>query len=337
MADELNINTNTPDGTTDPGSNGDTTAEDKSGAKNTIQHTASASDDYIRRNTKSYKDLSYFIGGIDVTQQNLDQMTPYIPGISRLFFHTTPLFMQQGFKDLTDNFKSYIETGYKSVSGIEGLNAEFVQISGGFAEQSFENISKITDGSSAISVTLYEQTGSPVREFIETWLTGVRDPRSGIAHYHGLVKKPGDKDGTGSIDYAEKNHTGEFIFYDLDPTAHYLEYACMWAHCFPKGIDKQHLNYQSGSRDVVELNLEFSGTKYESRYINDIAIYYLMQEQLDFNYLNFNPNLDSIYTGQTDAKATNYDLDLTGKSSGIVTKDKDKDKVGMPAAMPADA
>ena len=317
MADELNINPNIPEGDGNPGSNGDTTTDTNAKPKETIQHSATADNNYIRRNTKSYKDLSYFIGGIDVTQQNLDQMTPYIPGISRLFFHTTPLFMQEGFKDLTDNFKSYIETGYKSVSGIEGLQADFVQISGGFAEQSFENISKITDGSNAISVTLYEQTGSPVREFIETWLTGVRDPRSGIAHYHGLVKKP---DGSGSVEYAEKNHTGEFIFYDLDPTAHYLEYACMWAHCFPKGIDKQHLNYQSGSRDVVELSLEFSGTKYESRYINDIAIYYLMQEQLDFNYLNFNPNLDSIYTGQKEDKAINYNLQLTGKSSGTIKK-----------------
>ena len=322
MATEINTEALNlrPEGDGNPGSNGDTesdTNKDAENAKNTIQHSASADDKYIRRNTKSYKDLSYFIGGIDVTQQNLDQMTPYIPGISRLFFHTTPLFMQEGFKDLTDNFKSHIETGYKSVSGIEGLQADFVQISGGFAEQSFENISKITDGSNAISVTLYEQTGSPVREFIETWLTGVRDPRSGIAHYHGLVKKP---DGTGSVEYAEKNHTGEFIFYDLDPTAHYLEYACMWAHCFPKGIDKQHLNYQSGSRDVVELSLEFSGTKYESRYINDIAIYYLTQEQLDFNYLNFNPNLDGVYKNATGNAATNYDLHLTDKSSGTVAK-----------------
>lgn len=316
MATEYDANTiTTPNGDGTPGSNGDTATEASGKNTETMQSaTISGHSDYIRKNTKSYKELSYFIGGIDVTQQNLDQMTPYIPGISRLFFHTVPRFMQEGFADITNNFKSYIETGYKAVSGIEGLQADFVQISGGFAEQTFENISKISDGSNAISVTLYEQTGSPVREFIETWLTGVRDPRSGIAHYHGLVQKPGVE---GGVPYAEKNHTGEFIFYDLDPTAHYLEYACMWAHCFPKGIDKQHLNYQSGSRDVVELNLEFSGTKYESRYINDIAIYYLIKDQLDFNYLNFNP----CYGENLDSKI-NFDLNLKGRSTGGTTSDQ---------------
>ena len=79
MADKLNINPNTPEGDGNPGSNGDTTTTTNAKPKETIQHSATADNNYIRRNTKSYKDLSYFIGGIDVTQQNLDQMTPYIP------------------------------------------------------------------------------------------------------------------------------------------------------------------------------------------------------------------------------------------------------------------
>ena len=125
--------------------------------------TAVSQTGYMKRNTKDYNDLSYFISGIDVTQQNLDQLTPYIPGVSRLFMHRTPLFMEVGFPNLTRNFKSYIETGYKSISGIDSLQADFTPIDGGFAAQSFENISKVTDGSNTITVELWEQTGSPVR------------------------------------------------------------------------------------------------------------------------------------------------------------------------------
>lgn len=268
---------------------------------------------YMKRNTKDYNDLSYFISGIDVTQQNLDQLTPYIPGVARLFMHRTPLFMEVGFPNLTRNFKSYIETGYKSVSGIDSLQADFTAIDGGFAAQSFENISKVTDGSNTITVELWEQTGSPVREYIETWMTGVRDPRSGIAHYHGLVETPNNSTGGSRVPYAEKNHTAEFVYYTLDPTAHYIEYACMWAHCFPKEVPKDHLNYASGNRDAVSMSIPFSGTKYESRYINDLAIYYLIADQLEYNYLNFNPDVSGL-----DANDIDYRLKLNTEKSGQV-------------------
>lgn len=275
--------------------------------------TAVTNTGYMKRNTKDYNDLSYFISGIDVTQQNLDQLTPYIPGVARLFMHRTPLFMEVGFPNLTRNFKSYIETGYKSISGIDGLQADFTTIDGGFAAQSFDNISKVTDGSNTITVELWEQTGSPVREYIETWMTGVRDPRSGIAHYHGLVETPGNSKDSNRVPYAEKNHTAEFVYYTLDPTAHYIEYACMWAHCFPKEVPKDHLNYSSGNRDAVSLSIPFAGTKYESRYINDLAIYYLIADQLEYNYLNFNPDVTGL-----DKNDIDYRLNLTTEKSGQV-------------------
>lgn len=247
---------------------------------------------YMKINRKNFNKFSYFIAGIDVTQQNLDQLTPYIPGISRIFMHRTPLFMEVAFEDMTSNFKSLVETGAKSIGGIGDVSVEFTPIEGGFNNQSFQNISKTTDDSNQLSFTLYEQTGSPVREFLETWVTGVRDPRSGIAHYHGAVETPEHTDLTKYVPYGEKNHTAEFIYYALDPTAHYLEYACMWAHCMPTTVPKDHYNYNSGDRDAIALNLTFNGTKYESRFINDIAINYIIKDQLEYNYLNFDPDFE---------------------------------------------
>ena len=274
---------------------------------------------YMKKNTKDYRTLSYFIAGIDVTDQNLDQLTPYIPGIARLFMHKEPVFMQVAFPTETDNFKSYIETGYKSISGIEDLNATAESIQGGWANQSYEVLTSVEDQTNTLTIGLYEQTGSPVREFLELWLTGIRDPRSGVAHYHGVVETPDRGTGTdqmpdygtyanmasfnGKIDdnglitggrqfyvpYCERNHTAEFVYYDLDPTAHYIEYACMFAHAFPKSVKKDHLNYSSGERSPVEMSVDFSVAKYESRYINDLAIHYLIKDQLEYNYLNFNP------------------------------------------------
>ena len=256
-------------------------------ATHSIQRMAKDSDygNYIRQNSKGYDSFKYFLEGIDVTDQNLDQLTPYTPGISRLYFHKVPKFMDQGFKDLTDHFRSYLETGYKSVQGIGNLTAESIDVEGGWANQKFSNISSVRDETDSITIELTEMTGSPVREFIETWLTGMRDPRSGVAHYHGQVETPTEE----GIEYCERNHTGEFIYVALDPTAQFIEYACLLAHVWPKNVPKEHLNYQSGQRDVVTMSLEFAATKYEGRYINDIAAYYLSKSNLKYNYLEFNP------------------------------------------------
>lgn len=310
--------------------------------------STSASDtatNFMKKNLKSYKDMSYFIAGIDVTDQNLDQLTPYIPGIARLFMHKEPIFMQIAFPTETDNFKSYIETGYKSVQGINDISASAEAIQGGWANQSYEILTSVEDQTNEITIALYEQTGSPVREFLELWLTGVRDPRSGVAHYHGVVETPqnatsgknnypndmsynelasiNDKANKIYVPYCERNHTAEFIYYDLDPTAHYIEYACMFAHAFPKNVNKDYFNYSSGERSPVETQVQFSVMKYESRYINDLAIHYLIKDQLEYNYLNFDP-LYKKYSAQgsydpthdiDDTSDINYNLNLDRNTS----------------------
>lgn len=268
----------------------DYNAEDYGGDEKSTIQTASTQDarKYMRRNTKNYDELSYFLSGIDVTDQNLDQMTPYIPGLSRIYFHKTPYFMQKMFPEMTNNFRSYFETGYKSVDGINDIDVEFNTYEGGWAGQQFSNISIAKETTDTITVSLYELTGSPVREFIETWISGVRDPRSGVAHYHGGVATPKNE----GIAYSEKNHTGEMIYVCLDPTARYIEYACMFAHVIPSKVPKSHLNYTAGNRQEVSLDLEFKVTKYESKYINTIAAWYLANDTLKYNYLDFNPAYD---------------------------------------------
>lgn len=264
---------------------------------------------FIKRNRKTYNKFSYFIQGIDVTQKNLDSLTPYVPGISRLFMHTVPAFMDKMFPDVTEAFKSYFETGYKSVTGIGNLTADPLTYEGGWAGQSFSNISAVKDDTDEITITLYEQTGSPVREFIETWMTGMRDPQSGVAHYHGAFDEFED------FEYGEKNHTAEFIFVDLDPTARYIEYACLFAHCWPTRIDKSHLDYESGSHNEVALNIPFKVTKYEGRYVNDLAWYYLSQQKLRYNYLDFKVFGNGEEPGPDNTSYT-LELDANGNTSG---------------------
>lgn len=250
--------------------------------------------DGINKNTKNYNRFSYWLQGIDVTQQNLDQFNPYIQGVSRIFLYHPPYLMEKMFPTETRNFKSYVETGYTKIDGIQDLTVDFVEFEGGFNGQKFSNVSTSRDETDTLTISLYEQSGSPVREFIETWISGVRDPRSGIAHYHGA-----------NIPYSEKYHTAEFIYYTLDPTAKKIEYACMFAHAFPTKVDKAHYNFEKGNRENVLLDVEFRVTKYESTYINQIAQWYLNIDRMKFSYLDFDPGIS-----QKDVKAA-YSLALT--------------------------
>ena len=218
----------------------------------------------VLKNTKSFENFSYFLGGIDVTHQNLDKFTPYIRGVSRIFLHKPPTFMNKLDSQMTKAFKTYLETGYKAVSGIADIDVEFTTFEGGFAGQNFQTVQLARDNTESVTISVYELAGSPIREYLDTWVTGVRDPRSGIAHYHGLCEKYFNGDTANGLPYAEINHTAEFIYTTYDPTGLALEYACMFAHCFPRRVPKDHLNYESGNRDNVQMDIEFSTEKYES-------------------------------------------------------------------------
>lgn len=142
---------------------------------------------YMVTNDGDYSKFSYFLTGVDVTSQNLDQMNPFIRGYARLFMYKKPYFMEKAFPDLTNRFKSYIETGFRSVSGIGDIQVDFTTFEGGYTGQKFETVQIATDQTDTVTIGLYEMSGSPCTEFLTTWITGVRDPRTGIAHYHGNV------------------------------------------------------------------------------------------------------------------------------------------------------
>ena len=259
-------------------------------AQHPIQSAHSSDlNNYMVSNEKDYSKFGYFLTGVDVTNQNLDQMTPFIKGYARLFMYRKPYYMEKKFPALTARFKSYIETAFRSVNGINDLSVNFTDFEGGYNGQRYSTVQTVTDDTDEITVGLYEMSGQPVTEFLTTWVTGVRDTRSAVATYHGAVKGPLDKDDPDKIAYGEQNHTAEFIYLVTDPTCKFIEYACMLAHCFPTKVDRDHFNYDTNSHDGAEIEASFKCTKYESRYINDLAAFYLSIDTLKWSYLDFDP------------------------------------------------
>ena len=254
----------------------------------------------IKSNTKAFDKFGYFLGGIDVTHQNLDQFTPYIRGVSRIFLHKAPAFMLERYPDMTRRFKTYLETAFTSVDGISDISVDFTDFEGGFAGQRYSTVMLARDETENITIQLYELSGSPVREYLDTWVTGTRDPRSGIAHYHGVIA---DK---GAEYYSEKNHTAEMFYVNMDPTAINIEYCCMFAHMFPTRVPKNHLNYEKGNRDNAQLDLEFKTAKYESPAINNIGAWYIANSAVNYNYLDFDPHVTVKGKGYTSSYTYDY-------------------------------
>ena len=251
----------------------------------------------IKRNTKDYDNFCYWLNGVDVTDQNLDQFTPYIQGVSRIFFYKIPPFLNHIMPKESMRFKHLVESGFTRIDGIQDTNVETVDFEDGFGGQKFRNVSLASNDTDTITISIYEQSGSPIREYLDAWVTGMRDIRSGFAHYHGaldereIINDKGEKEKQDGVLYGEKYHTGEFIYCTMDPTGRHIEYACMFAHAFPTKVPKSHLNYETRNRGNVLMDLEFAVQLYESPAINAIANYLVANSKVEYNYLKFTPNL----------------------------------------------
>jgi hypothetical protein len=108
------------------------------------------------------------------------------------------------------------------------------------------------------------------------------DIHTGLTHYNG-----------DPIAKSQANQTAEFIYVATDNTGEAVEYACLFANCFPKNIKNAQFNYTSGTHELVEYDIEFSCVKYESLQINKVAQSLLNRYKLLANSLNFYSGIKS--------------------------------------------
>lgn len=233
----------------------------------------------IKRNTKDFSEYSLFLGGLDISTKNIDQFDPLRPGYSRIFLVRMPRFMELFDLDMTKRFKHFVEMGFTAISGIGNTTLQFEDIQGGYANNKFQVPTVSQDETESITIRLYEMSGSPIREYIDTWITGISDPLTGLSHYHGMISD--------TCTFKASNHVMESFYTCTDPTGNLIEYACMLSNMMPKGITKGHFEFEAGSHAPVSLDLEFTATRYESPQINEICAALLNKYKILRDYLNF--------------------------------------------------
>lgn len=263
---------------------------------NTIQ---SSIKNHTNENLTKY---ALFMGGLNVTHDVLVNYDPLKTGYGRLFMIRQPVFLQNTIPSKMKKFKHILEYGNTSVQGINDINVNFSDLTGGYTGKSFQIPSFATDDTNAFNVEVYEFSGSPVREVIHTWINGTTDILTGLAHYNG-----------DPISKLQSNQTAEFIYVATDNTGEEVEYACLFANCFPKNLKNDHFNYQSGTHEIVQYNIEFACTKYESIQINKVAKSLIDRYKLLSNSLNFYSGVNST-DSNTLGQGSGYDIS-TGKLS----------------------
>lgn len=238
----------------------------------------------IRSLTRTFDDVDLFRDMLKLDQGNMSQYDFQVQGYGFFTWVTLPTFCELGNKDLIVRFKNLTEKGMTSFDGIQDMSANTEDVTGGIAGNTFKQMTNMKDEFDSFTIKCYEMVGSPLREAITYWLTGIRDPKSGYATYHGLVD---------TIDggYTAKNHTGEIIYVVTDPSGSYngIEYACLICNIMPTKIPMGHLNITHGEHGLTQMDLEFTGVKYESTYINEKAVEIVKNRRKISSYLEFKP------------------------------------------------
>lgn len=238
----------------------------------------------IRQVTKTYDDVDLFSGMLKLDDANIGQYDPMVSGYATFFWTKLPPFMMIGNRPLIDRFKNLTEKGHTSFDGIQDMQVTTDDMVGGIAGNSFKMATNMKDEFDTFQMKVYELQGSPIRESVEYWLTGIRDPKTGYATYHGLVD---------SIDggYCARNHTGELLYVVTDPSGSTkgIEYACLVTNIMPTKVPRQHLNLQHGDHNLVTFDLEFTGEKYESAAISKIAKEIFDKRRRVERYIDFVP------------------------------------------------
>jgi hypothetical protein len=215
-------------------------------------------DNIKNHNQSNLTDYALFLGGLNVTAAALQQYDPLRTGYGRIFMIRQPLFLKKYLSDETGqiknkNFKHILEYANTGISGNNNIQMQFNQMQGGYTNRSMEIPNIATDDSNELTIKVYEFAGSPVREYIQLWINGVSDLQSGFAHYYGV-----------DLALSQANHTAEFVYVVTDPAGTSVEYAALFANCFPKEVKFDHFNYESGQHDLVPMDVSFTCTRYMS-------------------------------------------------------------------------
>ena len=188
---------------------------------------------------------------------NLKQFDLFESGYSFLTVVSVPRFMQllaaqdTKIKNLQDGVVHIMESEFRGLDGIPDIQSDSGTITNGANE--LQLINNVTmDTSIQVSMSFYERSGSLITNYLNYYLTGIKDPYSKAKTYHGLV-------GSSVTDPGPDYEVFTFLYYVTDNTMRNIEKAYLLANAQPTLAPNGTLyNPQRGTHDFQEIQLSFN-------------------------------------------------------------------------------
>lgn len=192
-------------------------------------------------------DPAFYRGFLDTGVNSYD---PYVSGYAFILWLKLPVWVEKNHP----LFRKHTEKNFKSMSGINDIELETEGAKQGFTNNEAHYTKGIGTKPSEFTLKYQKHSGGPITPAYNAWVSGIRDPRTGIATYpkeHNLT-------------YHSSNHTGTLLYIvtrpDADNHAHNpIEFACIWTHAQPKKISLEPYNFEQGSHEMFDLDQPFTG------------------------------------------------------------------------------
>ena len=221
-------------------------------------------------NTKDFKDVTTYklMRGVP-DFGSLVQFNPYETGYAAFIICQMPKFLEllakydTNYNKLISNWAHIIEYEFKSFDGLEALSADTIQL--GDDLNNINVISKVNmQSASEFSLTYDEKSGSPLTKFAKLYLTGIKDPRTQVKTYHGLIH-------SNAMEPGFENEVFTFLFITTDNTMREVENAVLLIGCQLNSADTDMYNYTKGDISKKDVTVKFSGYPVQSSYIDKAA------------------------------------------------------------------
>jgi len=224
-------------------------------------------------NAGSSSEDNFFTGGFNHNAQYFD---PLVTGHAFIVWTRFPEWVLKEYP----NIKSLTQKNFLALDGIVDIELATQGITEGFSANEYHIAQGIAAKPSSFNLKHLEYSGSPIKNAYQHWVTGIRDPRTGIATY---PKQYG-------LDYRAKNHTAELMYIVVRPDANnieknIIEFAAYFTSVFPKKIALGHFNYAKSTQNANnEIDMPFAGQLHISPKVDEAAVALLKSGAIGFNF-----------------------------------------------------
>ena len=193
---------------------------------------------------------------------NLGQFDYYESGYSFLFVIHGPRFLNElankqhlagddSFYHIYHSYMHMLEFEFLGLNGLENMTSESLEINNGIDTMNLINKVKLQSASS-VSMRYTERSGGLINKFHSKFLSGIKDPRTQVKHYHGLIA-----DGTFPTPGFELE-TFTFLYVVTDNTTRNVEKAWLLLGAQPTTADYSIYESEKGNIEKKEISVEYS-------------------------------------------------------------------------------